>query len=296
MTAQPVASSPVVAGIDGSEMALAAVDWAADAAVLHHRKLRVVHASIWPLMRLPNGLISAHELRVSLREQAQEYLAQAADRALAAHPGLSVETEYAEGAAVPVLVSESREAAMVVLGHRGLGGFTGLLAGSTGVQVSAHAACPVVVVRPESEPLPSAGAVVVGVDGSPNSQGAVGFAFREASLRGRDLVAVHAWRWPQSAEPGDMLPLVYDADLVEAEEKRVFSEALSGWRERYPDVRVTQRMVQGRAGQAIVGASAGAELLVVGARGRGGFAGLLLGSVSQAALHHAACPVAVVRP
>jgi nucleotide-binding universal stress UspA family protein len=113
-------------------------------------------------------------------------------------------------------------------------------------------------------------------------------------LRGVPLVATHAWTHPASAGPGDMLPLVYDTADVESEETRLVAEALAGWHDRYPDVTVQRELVHGGARKALIDASHRAQLVVVGTRGRGGFTGLLLGSVSQAVLHHAACPVAVV--
>ncbi|HEX5568137.1 MAG TPA: universal stress protein, partial [Streptomyces sp.] len=140
--------------------------------------------------------------------------------------------------------------------------------------------------------------VLVGVDGSPGGEAALGFAFAEASLRGAPLVALHTWNnWtgPVSGGPDEPLPLVYDVDMLRDEEERVLVEALSGWQAEYPDVTVHRRLVQGRARPALIEASGSAQLLVVGARGRGGFSGLLLGSVSQAVLQHAHCPVAVVR-
>ncbi|GIG63000.1 universal stress protein [Longispora fulva] len=296
MSTQPVVTDHVVVGVDGSDLALAAVDWAADAATLRGRPLRIVHASIWPQMRFPDTPVLASRILQGLRVQGEEYVATATTRAQARQPGLAVESEVIEGAPAPVLIRESRTADMIVLGHRGLGGFTGLLVGSVGVQLAAHAGCPVIVVRPHTlPPGPAAGTVVVGVDGSEESDAAIEFAFTEASLNEVGLTAVHAWRWPQSTEPGDMLPLVYDADVLAAEELRMFAESLAGWQERFPDVKVHHDQVRTRAGKALIEASPGAHLLVVGSRGRGGFTGLLLGSVSQAALHHADCPVAVVR-
>ena len=95
--------------------------------------------------------------------------------------------------------------------------------------------------------------------------------------------------------PGDPLTLAYDPEHLRDEEERLLAEALSGWQNRYPDVSVRQRLVNRRTRPALIEASGDAQLLVVGARGRGGFTGLLLGSVSQAILHHSRCPVAVVR-
>jgi nucleotide-binding universal stress UspA family protein len=136
---------------------------------------------------------------------------------------------------------------------------------------------------------------VLGVDGSPNNNAAIGFAFEEAALRGVPLTALHAWSHPVSTGPGDMLPVVYDVGEVESEEARLLSEALAGWGDKFPDVVVDRKLVHGGARKALIDAAHEAQLLVVGGRGRGGFTGLLLGSVSQAALHHAVCPVAIIR-
>ncbi len=200
--------------------------------------------------------------------------------------------EVVDGSASSVLLAEARDAALVVLGNRGLGGFAGLLLGSVAVQVSAHADGPVLVVRGESR---ADGPVVVGVDGSELSQEAVRFAFEEAAWRGTELVAVHAWLYPTPVGPGDILPLVYDLDAFRDEEERVLAEAVAGWSERYPEVPVRRRLVRGSPGRALVEESRTAQLVVVGARGRGALGGLLLGSVSHAVLHHAHCPLAIVR-
>ena len=136
--------------------------------------------------------------------------------------------------------------------------------------------------------------VLLGVDGSPANDLVVGFAFQEAALRGVPLTAMHTWTHPVSTGPGDMLPLVYDVAEVAAGEARVLAEALAGWHDKYPDVVVHRKLTHGGARKALIDATHRAQLVVVGTRGRGGFTGLLLGSVSQAVLHHAACPVAVV--
>jgi len=194
-----------------------------------------------------------------------------------------------------VLLAESTRAELVVLGDRGLGGFAGLLIGSVAVALAAHAACPVVVVRgaePDrttSRPEP----VVVGVDGSPAGEAAVAFAFEAAALRGVPLVAVHTWR--DLLVDATMAPLV-DWDAVEADEREVLAERLAGWGEKYPDVEVRRLVTRDRPAHALVQESGRAQLVVVGSRGRGGIAGMLLGSVSQALLHHSACPVVVTRP
>jgi len=192
-----------------------------------------------------------------------------------------------------VLQAESVRAAVLVLGDRGAGGLARLTAGSVAVHVATHAECPVVVVR-EPGPAASDMPVVLGVDGSSAETGETGeasvaFAFDAAARRQVPLVAVHAWR-DLMIDPG--LEAALDLDAVD--EHEILAERLAGWAEKYPEVPVQSRVVRGRAARALVDASARAQLVVVGSRGRNGLAGILLGSVSRAVLLHAHCPVAVV--
>ncbi|WP_088994744.1 universal stress protein [Micromonospora echinaurantiaca] len=284
--------APVVVGVDGSAAALDAVRVAAREAEYRQRPLRIVHAFIWPLMNTPLGPVPGGPADGGLRNQAERYVDEAMAEAAKVAPEVRVTGAVVDGAATPVLLDESRDAALVVLGHRGLGGFAGLLIGSVTVQVSARAQSPVLVVRGEPR---ADGPVVVGVDGSDLSTEAVGFAFEEASRRGAPLVAVHAWLYPTPVGPGEILPLVYDVEAFGDEEERVLAESLAGWSERYPDVPVQRRLVRGSPARALVEESKTAQLVVVGAYGRGALTGLLLGSVSHAVLHHAHSPLAIVR-
>jgi nucleotide-binding universal stress UspA family protein len=179
----------------------------------------------------------------------------------------------------------------VVVGTRGMGGFAGLVVGSTAVEVSARARCPVVTVR---EVGSGTGPVVVGVDGTPVGEAAIAFAFAEAATRGTDLVAVHTWTdlLVETAFAGGAAALDFAPIAQQAEE--VLGERLAGWPEKYPDVRVSRHVSHERAPKALLRHAEKAQLVVVGSRGRGGFRGLLLGSTSQHLLHHAPCPVAVV--
>jgi nucleotide-binding universal stress UspA family protein len=286
--------APVVAGVDGSECGLAAVRWAAAEAARRHRPLRLVAAHAWPA----GGLVGDPGLGVDpaavLREVVLGHLDVAAGVAEQVAPDVAVQQVEVTGHAVPVLQVESARAELVVLGDRGLGGFTGLLIGSVAVGLAAHATCPVVVVRgpgPDlrlSPPEP----VVVGVDGSPTSEAAVAFAFEAAALREVPLVAVHVWRDPV-VDP-TMAALV-DWDALESDERVVLAERLAGWSAKYPDVPVRRLLARDHPARALIAESGRAQLVVVGSRGRGGVRGMLLGSVSQALLHHAHCPVAVVR-
>jgi nucleotide-binding universal stress UspA family protein len=284
-------TAPVVVGVDGSACSLHAVDLAAREAALRASPLRVVYAFLWPYFGVPLGPSAVGPREGGLLQEAERIVDTAVTRARSAAPDTQVTGATITGDPVPVLIEQSRTAALVVVGDRGLGGFTGLLVGSVAVQLAAYAACPVLVARGRTTP---AGDVLVGVDGSPANDPAIGFAFEEAALRGCALTAVHAWTGPVSTGPGDMLPLVYDLPEVDDEEARVLAEALAGWHDKYPDVVVRRRLVRAPVRPTLIDATRHARLAVVGTRGRGGFTGLVLGSVSQALLHHADCPVAVV--
>ncbi|MGC4892349.1 universal stress protein [Micromonospora sp. DT31] len=284
--------APVVVGVDGSAAALDAVRVAAREAADRNRPLQVVHAFIWPLTRAPLTPAPGAPAGAGLRNQAERIVTEAVAEAGKTAPDVPVTGVVADGAAGAVLVAESRNAALVVLGHRGLGGFAGLLIGSVTLQVSARAHCPVLVTRGEAR---ADGPVVVGVDGSAISTAAVGFAYAEAARRDTPLVVVHAWLHPVPIGPGDILPLVHDPEECAEESRRVVAESVAGWSGRYPDVRVHQRSVRGAPARVLVEESKAAQLMVVGAHGHGALGGLLLGSVSHAVLHHAQSPLVIVR-
>ncbi|MFY1632905.1 universal stress protein [Solwaraspora sp. WMMB335] len=285
---------PVLVGVDGSESALRATRFAAREAALRHRPLRIVHALTWPAMQVPMGLAPAVPPADDIRRYTREIVDEAADAAGKAAPEVAITAEVIDGAPAPVLLAQSRTAALVVLGDRGFGRISGALIGSVASQVATHAPCPVAVVRGEGRP--DDGPVIVGVDGSELSRQAVDYAAAAASLRGVELLAVHTWTHPPSIGPGDMQPLVYDVDALQAEEDALLAESVAGLRQRYPDLSVRRLTTQGRATKVLAEESADGQLLVVGARGRGGFAGLLLGSVSNALLYQSRCPLVIVRP
>ncbi|QGN48773.1 universal stress protein [Micromonospora sp. WMMD558] len=285
-------SAAVVVGVDGSEPSLRAVRLAAVEAARRDRPLRVVHGFIWPLLNVPVDAPAGGPPGAGIRHQAEQLVAAAVAEARAAVPDLRVSGEIIDGEAAAVLVGESPTAVMIVLGDRGLGGFTALVVGSVAVQVATYADCPILVARGSDR---SDGPVVVGVDGSEVSRLAVEFAAEEAALRGAELVALHAYRHPVSTGPGDMQPLVYDESDLRDEEKRVLAESVAGLGDRWPDLTVRRATAHGRPARMLTEASRQAQLLVVGGRGRSELSGLLLGSVSHSALHHADCPVAVVR-
>lgn len=189
-----------------------------------------------------------------------------------------------------VLREQSRDATAVVLGSRHLSRAQEVFgSASVAVPVMAHAHCPVVVV-PEPEHVSQEPErpeyYVVGVDGSEHSAAAVDVAFEEAALRGAELRALFVW------QPGMLR--VFDEHGPQQECRRMLSEIVAGRRARYPEVDLRHELVVGHPVQVLTEASAHALGLVVGTRGRGGFTGMLLGSVSQGVLHHARCPVIAV--
>lgn len=266
---------PLVVGIDGSEASLEAVDWAADEAVRHDVPLRLVHAA-------------------SADHDASDLVAAARERARKSAPAVRLSSEVLAQDAASALVSDGRNALALVVGSRGLGGLAGLLLGSVGLAVAAHADCPVVVVRGGAEPRHGRfGCVVVGVEDGGGSGTAVEFAFREAHKRRCRLLAVHAWSVPVG-NPGPPGLSGYALQALDRPPAQVLADALHGSEQRYPDVTVSSEVVEGSARQALLHAASRADLLVVGARRRRGHVGLQLGLVNHAVLHHAPCPIAVV--
>ncbi|WTB42864.1 universal stress protein [Streptomyces sp. NBC_00827] len=286
---------PVVVGVDGSPSSLDAVEVAAREAGLRGVGLRLVHAFGWPSIHLPPGGPPWNPARAGVRELVDGTLIEAEESARRAVPQVDVTRAVNVGEPLMVLEIESRTASLVVVGSRGLGAFGSLLLGSTALHLTAHGRCPVLVVRGRPDP---SGPVLLAVDGSPAGEAAVEFAFAEALLRGVDLLALHVWntRSERAYEgPGDPLNAVVDIERLRQEEQRLLDETVAPWQERHPRLVVERRLVRSRVRPSLIETSRDAQLVVVGARGRGGFTGLLLGSVSQALLHHAHCPVAVVR-
>jgi nucleotide-binding universal stress UspA family protein len=286
------AHRPVVVGVDGSGSAYRAVEWAAAEAARRGVALRLVRAFSWTTSDHParhDGRVAQY--RDQLLEIARHQVARAARIAEDTSPGVEALTQVEIGAPIEVLASEARRAQLLVLGDRGLGGVAGLVVGSVAVALAARGACPVVVVR--GEPAPVDGPVVVGVDGSPVSEAALAFAFETAARCGSELVALHVWS--PTAVDRALDPLM-DWDAVAVEEDAVLAERLAGWGQKYPQVVVRRSVVRDGAARALTAASRGAQMVVVGSRGRGNATGLLLGSVSHGVLHAAHCPVAIVRP
>jgi len=285
-------STTIVVGVDGSESALEAVAWAAKAAERQGESLSILGAYETQGALYAPALVIPQDVVDIIRQEAHDSVDKAAALVRDIAPGVDVKTKVAEGRAGTLLVEESHHASMIVVGSRGLGGVKGLFLGSVGVDVAAHATCPVLVYAGPS----GTGPVVVGLDGSELSEGAVAAAFEQASLLKTDLLVVHTWTdlasdalYGYGLEPDQLQELSDDAHEVVA-------ERIAGFGADYPDVEVKRVIVPDGPVHQLLEHAKDAQLLVVGSRGRGGFKGLLLGSTSQAILHRAHCPVLVVKP
>jgi len=289
---------PIVVGVDGSDSARHAARWAAVEAAHRQLPLRLVQAVKLPMVPYRGGVMDQGYFD-GMAEFGRQQLTEVQAELAGVHPDLEIHIEVVVADPVATLVAESETAHLLVLGSRGLGGFTGILVGSTAVALVAHGHCPVAVIRgrtPDGIP-PAGGPVVVGLDGSPASEAAVAIAFEEASLRGAGLVAVHVWSEYQSDNAyAYARQFVMDWDAIDTREREVLAERLAGWQEKYPDVVVQRVVTRDRPIRALLEHTADAQLLVVGSRGHGGFTGMLLGSTSQALIYHATCPLLVARP
>ena len=274
-----------------------AVRWAAREATMRHVPLTVVHAAAslpvlvstlaWPAGRIPEEVleIQENEGRRVVADAIKAVKDVDSDR-----PEMNSELVF--GGAVPTLVDLSKEAKMVVVGCHGRSGRHRRLLGSVSTGLIHHAHCPVAVIHDEiaSSPQSAQRPVLVGIDGSRASELATEIAFDEASWRGVDLVALHAW------SDADMSTIFgMEVSAVQAAADKTLAEALAGWQERYPEVTVHGLVEFERPAVHLLENSQRAQLVVVGSHGRGGFAGMLLGSVSSNVAQEARVPVIVAR-
>ena len=277
---------PIVVGTDGSFRADLAVEWAADEASLRRRPLHIVYAAERWDYDVP--FHAAPGMCESLTETGANILAQAAERAAKIRPGLLVTTELIFDTPARALRSLGRRADEIVVGHRGVGGFTGMLLGSTGLRVAGHVPIPVVVVR--GEMCERRGEVLAGVDLRHDTADVLGYAFEAAALRGAWVRVVHAWQTPSA-------PLTGSVQETAAVILERLADAVAPWRAEFPDVGVVEQTPRGHPVGELSGRSSRAVLLVVGSHAlTGGQHGFVLGPVGHGVIHHADCPVAVVRP
>jgi nucleotide-binding universal stress UspA family protein len=289
----------ILVGVDGSKAALAAVRWAAHDAALRNVPLTLVHVVNAPVPGLSQVPTPAG-LRQWQEKRAREFITSAikvAESSTGERGPVQIDSKVLYSATVPTLVGLSKKAEMIVVGYRGHGGtVVRNFLGSVSSGLVYHAHCPVAVIHDE-EPLVANVArapVLVGIDGSPASEAATAIAFDEASRRGVGLLALHAWTDLRVSDFKEMFPN-FDWEAGLSDEEETLAERLAGWRERYPEVGIRRKIEVGEPARWLIEASERAQLIVVGSHGRGGFAGMLLGSVGAAVVNRARIPVIVAR-
>lgn len=282
----------ILMGLGDADQPTSALTWAGHEAHRRDAEMLILRAYHWSTSGNPWEAPAQRQIARELRAGADAHLRRAIRLVRRDFPDVQVSGLAVDGVAAGVLVERSADALMTVLGSRNLSAVGAAVLGSVSSVVAARAAGPVVVVAgPPGEPAENP-AVVVGVDGSPESEKAIEFAYQEASLRGRTLHAVYAWR------PDLLASMQWRPEQPPPEAaQRWLAEAIAGWQEKYPDVPSAHAVIREHPVDALVLESMGAEMVVVGARSRHGrhaHVASLLGSVSQGVLHHARCPVAVV--
>ena len=293
----------VVVGIDASANAQEALDWAATEAAMRGVPLRIAHA--WNLAAHPAPRADGVDFTKAMIQASEELLARAAGRVKEQRSGLQVDIDVLSEEAVPGLIRLGEQAAMVVVGSRGLSRFTSILIGSVSQGLVAHAPCPVVVFRggqtdaapaaPAAGVAPTVGSGAVVLGAAPGEDPApIEFAFAEADRRGVPLLAFRTWDYPPSYYGGYAVMATDDLPQRIAAERGELLEVLATARKTHPDVEFFQEVAAGDSASELVHASASSCLTVVGAdRHRNRFA-MPIGRVAQQVLHHAHGPVAVV--
>ena len=285
----------VIVGVDGSEPATTALDWAIAYAQSNRSTLCLVTAVAVPARMMAYTSFPLPDLREAAIENAKHVLERAMARCVELAPDVDVVGDLVDETPIRALLRASAGSELLVVGCRGLTPMMGAMLGSVSTAVSAHAPCPVVVVR-GSQLAGKDAPVVVGIDGSERDDATLAAAFEEAAGRNASLVVVHAWsdvpimsilgaamgEWPTWVE-------------LRAEAIAMVERQLTGWRAKYPAVMVRVQVVHDQPAVRLLEFARTAGLVVVGSHGRGGFNGMHLGSVARRLVHHADCPVLVIR-
>ena len=285
-----MSAKPIVAATDGSAESMRALDWAVREAALRGAPLRIVSAAALLPRMIGGHAMSGNDAQAdALRIKRDQALAAAAERAAKSAPGLLIDADAVDGQPGEAVTNSGSGALMLVVGSRGTGEFAAMILGSVSRHAATHASCPVVVVRAPAEP--DRRLVGIGIDEEENPA-SLAFAFEEAALRQASLIAIHSWHIPD-ADFSRAGPIFSDEPIrhaAQAEAASRLGELLEVWRARYPGVAVSQDVVHGHPGRALVGLSARADLVVLGRRsGHHSPA-----SVTHAVLSHAHGPVVVV--
>jgi nucleotide-binding universal stress UspA family protein len=290
----------IVVGVDGSPSSDSAVRWAAREAAMRNVPLGIFHlieTPPWGLVSPSDGslppVVGDNEWQKAEGAEIISAAVKIAQESTDDATRLRVHAEIYFAATMPTLVGLSKYAQMMVVGRRGRGQVRSLLLGSVGSGLVHHAHCPVALIHTDSSVAAldlSQRPVVVGIDGSPTSELATALAFDEASRRQVRLVALHSW-CHGDAERVPSLEWSAQEEIA----REALAERLAGWRERYPDVAVDRKIAYNSPASHLLKEAESAQLVVVGSRGRGGFSGMLLGSVSNSVVQAAKVPVIVAR-
>lgn len=290
-----MALMPVVAGVDGSEESLRAVEWAAVEAQRHSAPLRIVSVPALP-PRTRARAQYPETVAASLRGDSCRALDEAMTRSRELAPRQLIDVDLLAGPPALAVTQSGSGALMLVVGARGAGGFTAMTLGAVSRYAAMNACCPVVVVREETSAVHRE--VVVGIRDPDDTAAALGYAFEEAALRGATLVAVHSWNWSRCA-PGhhgdgvDAAGQSGDAEHTAHEAELNLSEVLATWRDKYPEVTVWQDVVHDHPAHVLASYCARADLVVIG-RHDGTGSHPAIGGIQHALLSHARGPVAIV--
>lgn len=280
---------PIVVGIDGSQDSLRAADWAAAEAQRHGWPIKLVHAYQRAVAALPAVAVTLP----APVEEATKYLSEARDRVVADRPGLDVSVVQQEGQTPRVLLDESEQARLLVVGREGLTRMAELVLGSVSLACATHSKTPVAVIPAAWDaPAEPYGRIVLGIDGSANCEAAVRYAFETAAERNAELVVVRAWGLPTRWSDG--WPAELNKAKFEAEIESELAEWLADWRQKYPEVAVRTVAEFAQPAAALAKYAAEADQVVIGGRGHGVVTGALLGSQARTILRHVVAPIVVV--
>jgi nucleotide-binding universal stress UspA family protein len=288
----------VIVAFDGSKAANAAAAYAALEATRRGVGLTLIYAhQPTPMWGPATPILDDYSWE---RDWIRQVLTEARNEITAVHPELDIDVKIMSGSPAGALTDASATASLVVTGTQSTAGIVGHLAGSVAAQIAAHAHTPVIVVRetdsarPHTSPSPAR--IVVGLDGSDESQRALAFAVDEAVDRNASIEAVYGWCIPDVHDVKPFINSTYVLEEEKAKADRLVAEAVSGWTDRYPDLTITHRVVYTfDPVDALVQAATDADMIVVGSRGHGGFLGLRLGSTVDGLIRLSSVPVAVVR-
>jgi nucleotide-binding universal stress UspA family protein len=283
----------IVVGVDESAGAAAALHWAVREAEVRGWSLTAVLA--WGFLDQHHAVVGEPFDPSYGEADARAALDSIISAVVGTARAATVEQKVVNDLAARALIEASDGADLLVVGARGLGRLRGLLLGSVSQQCLHHATCPVAVVRDGNlQPDDRIARIVVGIDGSETAERALAWAMGQGRAHRATVEVVHAWAFPYAGDP--YVAMAFDSAPVDDAARRTLDAAVDSADTSGLPAAVTRTLTVGSAAASVLQAAEGADLVVVGSRGLGGFQGLVLGSVSYQIVHHATCPVVVVPP